>query len=271
MREKTPFDFRVPVLTQGTPLAEQLIQKLKRQRAILPDWAWKDLFLLALEKCAERGREVVARYLAGAACSLTSGKIFPVEKHMKFWNDLLSQVRSQKVGRGHLDKLTRTMDPLTLHILFIQLRVALERARTDEDRKLALKKPWKMMKGTVRVPERLEEIAVTNKPTDAALQVVASAYGYQPESLKTIFHRNGFSLRAMDFTWSPSHEAAQQKLLTQMNLLQALSPDDLAVIVDVVRQYPREDAATLVKIIQTRLTHTNLWRPHDRDQNKGTS
>jgi hypothetical protein len=89
---------------------------------------WKDLFLILLEKLKDGQRELLARYFSSAAHYMIHSIYYPVEKNMKGWENLLSQIRKQKIGRGHLDKLTRSMDHLGLFIEYRDLRDSLDKA-----------------------------------------------------------------------------------------------------------------------------------------------
>jgi ribosomal protein L16 Arg81 hydroxylase len=115
----------------------------------------------------------------------------------EFWTDALKAARRRELGRGKLDKLTRSMDPLALHQLVRRVRKRLEAADNDDQRSDALRKLWRTTHaGSENFPKRFLEIAKRHRPSTAAIEIVAASYNYQPDSVRTVLKRNGFSLES---------------------------------------------------------------------------
>ncbi len=192
-------------LTQATPAAEDLIARLEKMRpAILPDWVWRDLFIIALKRMITRRQETLAQLSASEALYMAQSHRFELdpdgEYHQadtEYWDAMLKIARKRKLGRGALDKLRRAMDPLVLHLLYRTLRQRLEAATSHEERARALARFWKTTGGSTRYPKQLDDIVKRHRPGTAALEIVADRYGYtSPDSLRTIFKRHHFRLQS---------------------------------------------------------------------------
>lgn len=210
-----PLDW--PTITTHIPPLDLLVKALRHRHRgppptfpDLPGAAWKRLFLLAVGRMARTQRQL-ATLCALEALSLRDcvtwtgphemGANVRGSADLRFIAYRLREFGQRPVGRGRL-KARRWPPPLYLHLCYRQARGALlADAASNNSSALteALQALWaRWNKDTLgaRRPQKAEIEAVILEPAPAAraLDLVGRAFGYTPESLKTIFAKAQLSL-----------------------------------------------------------------------------
>jgi hypothetical protein len=181
--------------------------------ATLPQWlsylegkadlsaeTWKRLYLVALRRLGKRQSDLatlcaVEAFDLAFTASILLERGDPLRTRERVLEEKLALVEQRKTGRGHVQRLNP--HPRALHMLFRQVVRFLETwpppipGKPQPGREESWAEIWKTFGQTAKPPA----VPTNEKPVNAALAVVATAYQYEPESLRVIFSRRGLPLK----------------------------------------------------------------------------